>query len=71
MYAHRVEAIVADNGTVILKGLPFEAGVTVEILVLPSARRLSDDQRYPLRGTPLRYENPTAPIAEEDWEALR
>lgn len=71
MHAHRMEAIVADNGTVILKGLPFEAGATVEILVLPSVRRLSGDQRYPLRGTPLRYENPTAPIAEEDWEALR
>lgn len=71
MHAHRLEAIVAENGTVMLKGLPFKAGATVEILVLPCVRRLPDDQRYPLRGTPLQYENPTAPIAETDWEALR
>lgn len=24
-----------------------------------------------LRGSVLRYDNPTAPVAEDDWEALR
>jgi hypothetical protein len=27
-------------------------------------------QRYPLRGTVIRYIDPTAPIAEGDWEVL-
>lgn len=27
--------------------------------------------RYPLRGSVIRYEQPTAPVAEDDWEALR
>lgn len=26
--------------------------------------------RAPLSGQPLRYEDPTEPVAEEDWEAL-
>ena len=71
MHVHRLEAIVAENGTVMLKGLPFKAGATVEILVLPCVRHLPEDHCYPLRGTPIQYENPTAPIAETDWEALR
>ncbi len=27
-------------------------------------------ERYPLRGTVIRYEDPTAPVAEDDWEVL-
>jgi hypothetical protein len=28
-------------------------------------------ERYPLRGSVVRYDRPTDPVAEEDWEALR
>ncbi len=34
MNAYKLEAIVAENGTVILRGLPFPAGDTVEVIVL-------------------------------------
>jgi hypothetical protein len=27
--------------------------------------------RYPLRGSVVRYEQPTEPVAEEDWESAR
>jgi len=27
--------------------------------------------RYPLRGTPVYYEEPTEPIAESEWETLK
>jgi hypothetical protein len=27
--------------------------------------------RYPLRGSVIRYEQPTEPVAEGEWEALR
>ena len=27
--------------------------------------------RYPLRGTPVYYENPTEPVAESEWETLK
>jgi len=26
--------------------------------------------RYPLRGTPVYYEDPTEPVAESEWETL-
>ena len=30
-----------------------------------------EEHRYPLRGTVLRYDDPTEPVASEDWNALR
>jgi ribosomal protein S18 acetylase RimI-like enzyme len=30
-----------------------------------------DANRYPLRGTPVTYRDPTAPVSESDWESLR
>ena len=30
-----------------------------------------ETSRYPLRGTPVTYRDPTAPVAESDWESLR
>lgn len=59
MNAYKFEAVVAENGTVTLRGLPFQAGDTVEVIVLEqrsgSQQALSDydpiaaDQDY-LRG---------------------
>ena len=34
MNAYKIEAVVAENGTVILRGLPFQTGDTVEVIVL-------------------------------------
>jgi hypothetical protein len=34
MNAYKVEAVVAENGTVTLQGLPFRPGETVEVIVL-------------------------------------
>jgi hypothetical protein len=31
----------------------------------------SEGDPYPLRGSVVRYDRPTDPVAEEDWEALR
>ena len=56
MNAYKIEAVVAENGTVILRGLPFQVGDTVEVIVLeqrpgpqpvPSNRdRIAADQDY-------------------------
>lgn len=29
------------------------------------------EQRYPLRGTPFHYQDPTLPVAQDDWDAAR
>jgi YgiT-type zinc finger domain-containing protein len=37
----------------------------------PVAGATDDVERsYPLRGAPIRYDDPTEPVAENDWEAL-
>ncbi len=34
MNAYKVEAIIAEDGTVTLRGLPFRTGETVEVIVI-------------------------------------
>jgi hypothetical protein len=70
MSVHRVETTLAADGTLTLTNLPFHAGDTVEVLILSQSQKLSRQERYPLHGKPIRYINPTDPVAEEDWAAL-
>lgn len=79
MNAHKIETILTEDGTLTLQGLPFHAGDVVEVIILEShmhqqqapARSL-ESNRYPLRNTqPYRYDDPTEPVALEDWEALK
>ena len=67
--AHRIEAVLSEDGKLLLDHLPFRAGQTVEVIVLPVARSAPADQ--PLRGSVLRYDRATEPVAEADWGALR
>jgi hypothetical protein len=67
--AHRIEAVLSEDGKLLLDHLPFRAGQAVEVIVLPVSRPRPPGQ--PLRGTVLRYDEPTAPVAEDDWGALQ
>ena len=67
--AHRIEAVLAEDGKLALDNLPFRAGQVVEVIVMPAARPAAIG--HPLRGTVLRYDQPTAPVAEADWGALQ
>lgn len=67
--AYRCEATVDENGEVRLSRLPFDAGEPVEVIVLPRSRRGTNGQ-FPLRGLAVRYDRPTDPVAEDDWNAL-
>jgi hypothetical protein len=68
--AHRIETVLSEDGKLTLDNLPFRAGQTVEVIVLPASRSASPPS-HPLRGTVLRYDRPTDPIADTDWGALR
>ena len=70
MSTHRIEKTLQQDGTLTLDGLPFHAGDTVEVIVLPKAMP-HDNGTYPLRGTPVTYTAPFEPVAAEDWEASR
>jgi hypothetical protein len=66
---HRIETTLTQDGTLTLDHLPFLAGESVEVIVLPHAAAPFSKERYPLRGTPVQYERPTEPVAEGEWEA--
>lgn len=70
MNAHKLAATLIEDGTLILKGLPFHAGDTVEIIILeqPKEQSASPPQQteYPLQGKqPYRYDDPSAQKC--DW----
>jgi hypothetical protein len=67
--AHRIEAVLSEDGKLSLEQLPFRAGQAVEVIVLPIAGPPSASPS--LRGAVVRYDRPTDPVAEADWDALR
>lgn len=69
--AHRVAMTLQQDGTLTLERLPFRAGQAVDVIVLPHTEAKQPANPYPLRGTAVQYENPTEPVALEDWEALQ
>ncbi|BAY25340.1 hypothetical protein NIES2100_51460 [Calothrix sp. NIES-2100] len=72
MKAHRIETTLTEDGTLILKDLPFQAGETVEIIILESQTHPQKANPYPLRGTVYRYDDPFEPaVPLEDWEVYK
>jgi hypothetical protein len=70
MQAYKVETTLSEDGTLVLTHLPFRAGDRLEVIILGEPKPEPAD-RYPLRGAPLRYDDPTEPVAGDDWEASR
>ncbi|MEH1867562.1 MAG: hypothetical protein V7K69_21490 [Nostoc sp.] len=80
MNAHKIKIVLTEDGTLTLQGLPFHAGDAVEVIILEAKtpdkqvalKSQSDTNLYPLHNTqPYRYEDPTEPVAVEDWEVLQ
>lgn len=80
--AHESECIVRPDATVIVEGVPFAAGEKVRVILIReeivNGRRHSDAEiatskslRVSLRGSVVRYDDPTEPVGVDDWEALR
>ena len=67
LQAHRIETTLTQNGTLTLDHLPFQAGEAVEVIVLPHMPLTTPPDRYSLRGTPVQYQDPMEPVAEQDW----
>ncbi len=71
MEAHRIETTLMQDGTLVLDNLPFQAGEVVEVIILAQPARAIGHIPYALRGTPVRYDQPTEPVANGDWEAAQ
>ncbi len=67
---YRVKTIVPKDGKLFIKGLPFQPGETVEVIVR-GKKQMKNSEEYPLRGQPVVYHEPFAGVAAEDWEALK
>jgi len=67
---HRIETVLLEDGKLSLDNLPFRAGQTVEVIVLPAARPATS-AGHPLRGMVLRYDDPTTPEADSDWDFMK
>jgi prevent-host-death family protein len=51
------ELVLTDRGKPVLKIVPYRGD--------------PDEARRALRGTLIRYDEPTEPVGDEDWESLR
>ncbi|MDA0840139.1 MAG: hypothetical protein O3B01_19150 [Planctomycetota bacterium] len=71
MKTYKIEATVPSNGKLTITGLPFEVGHKVEVTVRDASSNGEHANTYPLRGMPIRYEEPFKPVADTDWEALK
>lgn len=66
MNAHRVEAVINEDGTLTLMNLPFQAGDVVEVIIFERSLKPKTGSSYPLHGTPIQYDAPTEPLEEYD-----
>lgn len=70
--AHEPQAVVEADQSIRISDLPFNPGQKVEVIVLKRDEPASTNGgRYPLRSQkPYRVDDPSTPIATEDWELL-
>lgn len=71
MSAHRIETTLSSDRTLTLRDLPFKPGVSLEVIIREHPAASENTLRYPLRGTPYRYDTPFEPVAAEEWEAAK
>jgi hypothetical protein len=66
MQDYRVETKVSSDGSLTIKGLPFQAGDRVAVIIRSRERQKEEVTCYPLRGKPIRYTDPFGRVAEDD-----
>ncbi|WP_448573851.1 hypothetical protein [Trichothermofontia sp.] len=77
MNAYKLAAMLIEDGTLLLKDLPFQAGDAVDIIILEQPKKPPETPHqtteYPLQGKqPYRYDDPFEPaVPAEDWEVLK
>jgi len=65
-----LKAKVQKGGTLTISDLPLAPGQEVALTIVATDPVTSPADRYPLRGTVYRYDEPFAPaIDPDDWEA--
>jgi hypothetical protein len=70
MRTYQVEKVIPKTGVLTIDTLPFQAGEIVQVIILARDTDIGGNERFPLTGTVLVYDDPTEPVAENDWEIL-
>ena len=74
MNAIRIRTQISQNNELILRNLPLLKGKQVEVIILEDDTEVesSNQDRFPLRGKPIRFNDPFGAATDEtDWEAIR
>ncbi len=79
MNAYKIRSIVMADGSIVLKGLPFSVGKSVEVIVLDdvssqeaASPTILDERWKSLQGSVTRYDDPfESAIPLEDWDVLK
>ena len=69
MQTFYASTVLKEKGKLTLDHLPFAKGDLVQVFV--SDTKPLVNERDPLRGTVVKYERPTEPVAVEEWEASK
>jgi hypothetical protein len=70
MSEFKTQAVVEADGSVTVQGLPFRAGEPVEVTVTPAAPAPAVGATS-LVGSVIRYDDPTRPVGDDEWETVR
>ena len=68
MESYTVDTVIASNGSLNLNDLPFKEGEVVEVIIFTLLKHAPSEEKYPLRGSVIRYDDPFKPVAVNDWE---
>ncbi|SLM29869.1 conserved hypothetical protein [Desulfamplus magnetovallimortis] len=68
MQTYSNEHIMNQNGTITINNLPFNAGEKISVVIVSKAKTHKAKKRYPFWNKPIKYIDPTEPVALDDWE---
>lgn len=71
MQTYHIETTITNNGTIIINELPFHVGEKIEVILRRRSLEKQSNEKYPLRGKLIRYDNPFESVVENDWDALQ
>lgn len=71
MKAYRIEKKMTANGALTLQGLPFEEGDDVEVIILSGKEKKHTVSQSIVKGKVIEYKDPTEPVGQDDWEAIK
>ena len=70
MGAYKVSAVVERDGTITTGDLPFCKGDRLKVVLPRQTGGSERDEAYPLKGEPIRYDDPFGNAAEDEWKLV-